>query len=469
VRALKHADVRFLQQCRACAITASDYPFNTGRLGVRSLAVAFKDEALGRGTRPGAGGAQTERPPGSRPPDPVPAAQHPLHVVEFDGHRLDLRLTLVMQDPLGYEQRFEVERAWLLVVLDVCTRCVLGYHLCFEPEYRRYDVIKTLENALRPYARRPLTIEGLVYAKGAALPSAVLPELGYAVWQWIKLDNAKANLASQTRQALCEFIGCFIDAGPAHQPNERPYVERFFGTLASTMSSRLPGYTGSHPRDLRRALADPKGDLRLFVSTDELVQLIDVTLANYNATAHDGLNARTPLEAMTYHLRTRAQPLTWLPESKRRALCLMQTARKCVVRGYVEQGTRPHINLFAVRYSSRDLAASTYLLGKPLRVYYNADDLRAVRAFLPDGAELGELKAQGAWGEIAHDLKLRREIIKLRGTKRMAHALSADVIDKFVNSPSQGAWSLRLGLPPLWRAPLRLLPSAAQPPEKQQP
>jgi putative transposase len=389
-----------------------------------------------------------------------------LQVVEFDGHRLDMRLALVIQDPLGYEQRFEIERGWLLVILDVCSRCVLGYNLCLEPEYSRHDVLKTIENALRPLGRPQITVEGLAYMKDAALPSTAFPELGYAVWQWIKLDNAKANLAVETRQALCEFIGCFLDAGPAHQPNERPYIERFFGTLASTMSSRLPGYTGCHPRDLRRALGDPKGNLRLFVSTDELTQLIDVTLANYNATPHEGLNGRTPLEAMSFHLRTRAQPLTWLPEAKRRALCLLQTARKCVVRGYIEQGTRPHITVFAVRYSSPDLAASTHLLGKPLRVYYNVADLRTVRAFLPDGSELGVLKAQGAWGEISNDLKLRREILKLRGRKRMAQALSASGIEEFVAAKRQQARKSRRAATELART-IRVLarsPTAMTPP-----
>jgi putative transposase len=49
----------------------------------------------------------------------------------------------------------------------------------------------------------------------------------------------------------------------------------------------LPGYTGLHPRDLRRALADPKGDLRLYVSLDELEELEEL------------LN--TPLRATTVH------------------------------------------------------------------------------------------------------------------------------------------------------------------------
>lgn len=70
-------------------------------------------------------------------------------------------------------------------------------------------------------------------------------------------------------------------------------------------------------------------------------------------------------------------------------MCLMQTAHRCRVRGYLAQGARPHINLFQVRYTSDVLAASSALLGKELRIYYNSDDLRIVRAFLADGSDLG--------------------------------------------------------------------------------
>ena len=75
----------------------------------------------------------------------MPAAQQALDVVEFDGHRLDVRLKVVVRDPLGFEQEFEIDRLWLLVILDICTRAVLGYHLVLEREYSRYDVIKTID------------------------------------------------------------------------------------------------------------------------------------------------------------------------------------------------------------------------------------------------------------------------------------------------------------------------------------
>jgi putative transposase len=146
---------------------------------------------------------------------------------------------------------------------------------------------------------------------------------------------------------------------------------------------------------------------------------------------------------MEYLVRGKGAMLDWLPEAKRRTLCLMQTAHRCRVRGYIAQGVRPHINLFQVRYTSAVLAASGSLLGKDLRVYYHHDDLRTVRAFLPDGTELGILKAQGAWGEVGHGLKLRREIMKVRGKKRLTFAISQDFISQFVDAKKAKAKTSR--------------------------
>jgi len=460
LRQLGKLHAGFLMQCRAAGITAADYPLNTERKGIRSLAAYVTAEMLNHfDTAARAAGATRlkgfPRPEGKA----TSAAAYPYQVVEFDGHRLDVRLKIVIKDPLGFVQEFEIERLWLLVILDVCTRAVLGYHLVLSREYSRYDVIKTIEKALTPHQPVKFTLQGVGYGHSGGFPSGKLPELGYAIWERMRLDNAKANLADDTMTALCEFIGCAADAGPPHQPDDRPYIERFFGTIASTLSSRLPGYTGSHPKDLRRALADPKGDLRLFVSLAEMEELMEAAIAGYNATPHDGLNGHTPLEAMEYRVRGKAQMINWLPESKRRTLCLMQKAHRCRVRGYLAQGTRPHINLFQVRYTSEALAASTSLLGQNLRIYYNSDDLRTVRAFLADGSELGILKAQGAWGEISHDLKLRREIMKLRGKKRMACVIDQAFIESFVETKKEKAKNSRRAASDLEKT-LRVLASA---------
>ena len=234
------------------------------------------------------------------------------------------------------------------------------------------------------------------------------------------------------RHALAEFIGCFIDAGPAHAPDDRPYIERFFGSIAANLSSRLPGYTGTSARDVRRALSDPKRNLRLYVSLDEIEELLEAAIAAYNALPHDGLNGRTPLEAVAHSVRGRGAMLNWLPEAKRQTLCLMQTPRRATVRGYLQQGQRPHINFHGIRYTNAVLASTATSLGQTLRIYYNSQDLRTVRAFAANGAEIGVLKAQGAWGEILHDLKLRQEVLRLRGRKRLGGANLHEYLETYV-------------------------------------
>jgi transposase InsO family protein len=431
LRNLNHVHRDFLRQCRILGLSAADYPFSTDRMGIRSLASALRAGILssfGRGARL-AGATHLKGVPREAT---APAARQALDVVEFDGHRLDVRLKVVVRDPLGFEQQFEIERIWLLVVIDVYSRAVLGYHISLNREYSRHDVIRTLEAALEPHRPRSFTLPGVSYGARGGFPSGKLSELGYATWRWIKLDNAKANLAEDVRHALAEFIGCFVDAGPAHTPDDRPYIERFFGSIASTLSARLPGYTGSNMRDLRRALSDPKGNLRLFVSLGEIEELLEASIAAYNASPHDGLNGRTPLEAIEHSVRGRGAMITWLPEGKRRTLCLMHTPRRATVRGYLDQGQRPHINFHGVRYTNAVLASTAAFLGQHLRIYYNSQDLRTVRAFAADGADLGLMKAQGAWGEIAHDLKLRQEILRLRGRKRLASALTQEFLRDFI-------------------------------------
>src|SRR3990170_7483851 len=112
----------------------------------------------------------------------------------------------------------------------------------------------------------------------------------------------------------------------------------------------------------------------------------------------------------------------------------MQTPRRATVRGYLQQGQRPHINFHGIRYTNPVLASTASFLGEHLRIYYNSHDLRTVRAFAADGAEIGLLKAQGAWGEILHDLKLRQEVLKLRGRKRLSGAISQEFLERYVAS-----------------------------------
>ncbi len=201
-----HAE--FLWQCRSLGLTAVDYPFNTDGHAIRSLSARLKVELLRsfRTAARAAGATHLKGLPHYDKSDSRPATR-PYQVVEFDGHRLDIRLKVVVRDALDFEHEFEIERVWLLAIIDVCTRAVLGYHLALGREYSRYDVIKTIESALEPHRPRDFTIPGLDYGSHDGFPSQRLPELAYSTWEWMKLDNAKANLAKETLDALCEFVG----------------------------------------------------------------------------------------------------------------------------------------------------------------------------------------------------------------------------------------------------------------------
>ena len=404
----------FMNECRTLGLSANNYPFTTESLARRSLSKAYRQGVLAEFCRAarGSGASHLKGMPAQRM---THAPSRAFEVVEFDGHRLDIRLKVVVTDPLGFEQQFEIERIWLLAILDVYSRAVLGYHLALGREYNRHDVVRTVIHALVPHVPRRFVLSGLTYGRNDGFPSEKFPETAYAQWSWVRMDGAKANGADDVRHALTEFVGCFVDVGPAYCPDDRPYIERFFGTMATRLSSRLPGFTGSNPTDLRRALSDPRGNLRLIVSLTELEDLLEAALAAYNATPHDGLNGRTPLEAVAHSVRTQGHWLSWLPDTRRRGIYLMHTPKRARVRAYLAQGQRPHVNFYGVRYTNTTLAAATGLVGTELKLYYDAGDLRTVHAIARDGTDLGLLKAQGVWGELAHDINLRQEILRQRG------------------------------------------------------
>lgn len=410
---IRHIHTVFITACRDAGITADRYPLNTKRLGFRALGsyvkkIVERDFAMAVSH---AGGRKTNALPG--PEEQAPAATRAFEIVEFDGHKIDLRLTVSVPDPFGMEQSIELHRVWILVLLDVYTRAVIGYHIALGKEYNKDDVAAALQSALSPAVPRQYCIPELSVRPDGGFPSALIPETAFACWDWFRMDGAKSHLAGDTLRRLNQIVGCWTDNGPPADPNVRPFIERFFHLIARHFAHRLPGTVGSSPDSIERALSDPKGDARLYVELPELEDMIHVLLANYNATVHSGVGGKTPLEAMAYSVTARKGFLRTLPMPIRSNLCLMQEARVVTIKGSTVQGTRPHINFIYVRYTSPVLASNAALIGRKLRIYYDVRDLRAVKAFFEDGTELGVLSAARPWNITPHSLRVRQEIHRL--------------------------------------------------------
>jgi putative transposase len=140
--------------------------------------------------------------------------------------------------------------------------------------------------------------------------------------------------------------------------------------------------------------------------------MIEVLLADSNGEPHPALYGRTPLEAMQLSVGQHRDRIRFVPLAARPSICLLHDAVSATVRGRLHDGVRPYINFCHVRYTSPLLATSPALIGKKLRIYFNPRDIRVVRAFFDDGAELGVLSAARPWNITPHSLKVRRDVFK---------------------------------------------------------
>ncbi len=431
-KTVKRIHKRFLEQCRAAGVKPNEYPLNRDLAGLRSLGHYLKQHDLRTfESAARSKGADHIGPafPANEEEERAPPATRAFEVIEFDGHKIDLRLTVRVIDPFGFETLFELTRIWILVLLDVASRAVIGYKLALSTEYNKDDVAGALQNALMPFRPRNYKLPDLSIRVGGGFPSAVVPEAEFACWEWFRFDGAKSHLAADTLARLTQVVGCWPDNGPRGEPNKRKSIERFFPELAKNFAHRLPGTTGSDPDSIERALGDPKGDLSLLVELDELEDMVEVLLADYNGTSHSGISSRTPLEAMAQLIARDHGYVRTLPRVMRSNLCLLQEAKIVPIKGNLATGTRPHINFLEVRYTSDVLSSSPGLINKKLRIYFDVRDLRMVKAFFEDGSELGVLRAARPWCYTPHSLRVRREILRLKRLGKLKYREGDDPVE----------------------------------------
>ena len=437
---------RFQQSCRNLGLTAADYPLSQVDQAVRSLARTLRTMLVAEaGLAAGAAGIRAK--PASALRTVLRDGPQAFDTVEFDAHKLDLRLKVVLdRDPTGAERAVLIERAWLLAVIDVATRCILGWHLAFGKECDRMEVIEALRRAVLPAQRPELTLPGGRLLDSGGYVSSVLPQTRYALWRQIRLDNARAHLSVDCLDLLCNTLGCMVDFGPAYTPDDRPFIERYFGTVVLTFSRRLPGAIPpkgqAESQQLLNRLRSRQGSDRLVVSAQELDELLAMMVWNYNGSAHSNLGGLTPLEAMQRQvLGIGRDPvvLRFLPTPLQRNPRLLHEPIDCVVHGRRARGERPHISFMHVRYTSEQLARRGDLLGQMLHVHVDPHDLRELTAVTQTGEILDPLLASGPWRNQAHSLWLRREFFAAKRRNQLDRAAGDDPIASFVAQRKQAA------------------------------
>lgn len=403
----------FHDACRRKGLTSKHYPFSMEGLGriaiwryLDGLEQKFPEEVA----RARYGKKLAKQLAPERSATSADAIEKPGQRVQFDGHRIDAFFALIIPHPFGGTIRRLLYRLWLLVIIDVASRAILGYHISLNREYNSHDVLLCVRNAITPWKPRKLTIPGLEYPARGGLPCGILAPAAWALWDEFSYDNAKANLAKRCLKKITDVVGCGINPGPVENPELRGILERLFQTLEANGYHRLPSTTGSSPQDPRRD--DPeKVAVDLEIALEHLYDLSDVLMAQYNTTPQQALGYKSPMDVLEFFFNDDRNIIRHVPEDQRGKLGLLDIEDVRTISG---RGRRPYVDYCNARYESELLARSRHLVKQKVRLVIDPDDPRSIRAYLAGGNELGVLTAKGIWGKRPHSLDIRKTIFKLK-------------------------------------------------------
>lgn len=384
---------------------ADHYPLNQPDLGRRALLRFLRQRRIAIPT----GDWEALDAPPTRLHDIFPQA--PFTRTELDGHRIDIEAVLSVSLPNGATVLCPITSLWLLIEVEVASRAVVGWTLRVGRAYNNLDVANCLAVSLRPWQRRELTIPGLEYAPGAALPSGVLGSLSGWRSRTVAMDNAKAHLALDLEQSVSRARGGMLVFGRAHEPRSRPIVEQLFSRLERGALREVPG--GFEPAT---RLGEHKIRISNFAPGDHPIQLhlfeelLDVIIANYNATPHPALGDLTPLQFLQMQ-RPRAFDFR-SDTGEADAVDMGSVLIPLVVHGNRQQGVMPHVNYAYTRYRGLDLDGKWELIGQRVLARVNRHDLRTLVLMRSVTSPMCVVRAAAPWNRTPHDETTRKMIMQ---------------------------------------------------------
>lgn len=334
---------------------------------------------------------------------------------EFDAHSVDIEAELGVALPNGGVVKRRITKLWFLCEVEIESRAILAWTLRVGRAYNNLDVASCVARALYPWTRRELTIPGLEYAPGAGMPSGLIGDRGRRRVRCIAMDNAKAHHSISFEEAMGRAHGAILYFGRAHEPRSRPVVEQLFSRLERGVLRDLPG--GFEPatrlgeRKLRISNFAP-GDLPIQLHLFE--ELLDVLVANYNATPHPALGSLSPLQFLQMQT-PRAFALS-VPEPEKDAREMGSVLVPLVVHGNRKTGEMPHVNHLYVRYRSSELDQRWELVGRTVLARICRHDLRTLLLMRSATVPLGFVRAMPPWDRAPHDETTRT--LAMQWTKR---------------------------------------------------
>ena len=427
---------KFLAECRRLGIQDDEYPFNTANLAYVSLSKHVKklqkENLSDQARREGKDSVQKLRSTGIGNRYTRDAVA-PFQCVQIDGHIIDAHYVVEIENDDGTVSKVIATRAWLIAVIDVATRCILGFSVSQQFNYDQYDVIDALINAIKPKERRKLTIKGLEYPENGGYHSIAFPELKYALFNEVMLDNAKSHLSNYTVEKVSGTLKNVMNFGSVATPETRGIIERFFGSLETRGFHKLPATTGSNIKDPKRHNPESAA-LKYNITYEEICELLEILIAEYNNTPHSSLFGQTPLEAMKAKIfEAGLVPCLATEEEKSEIDRLRLRTTTRIVRGKAKNGKRPYISFEGAEYRSPELSVSANFLGQELTICFDPRDISTVEAYDEKGNYIGTLRARGEFGTKSHSLKTRKNANRLAMERGRTKLMFDSTITEYEN------------------------------------
>lgn len=285
----------------------------------------------------------------------VARAQFPLDIVVADHWLIDVFT-------VDEETRSKIRRLWLTVLIDVFTRCLIGFALLHEP-----PCIESIQTALRH----------------AIFPKTSHQELGLtAPWvccgtpMRLSLDNAWCH-HSHSLERLAnglrlggEFNPMLLLWRPPYKGRYGNVIESLFGNFSKQMQEFLPGaLRSSAPKDIQNASRTAS------LLYGDVYKIIHQVILRYLHTSHSALHGMTPHDKWIDSMGSGYPLVPPLTPGVERLFWRMDPRPR--------QVTQHGIGAFGLHYSTDGLRRETGKDGNPLHfdISYEPSDISRLALF----------------------------------------------------------------------------------------
>ena len=402
---------KFLDECRCLGIQDYEYPFTLKDNGYDALLDYIKSveskKQIQSIRREGKDARQKFESTGYGKANNL-IALNPYGIVQIDGHKIDMLYSVEVENEQGEIVCMPAIRAWLIAVIDVATRVIIGYSVSPYENYNQSDVLMAVHNSIVPHEKMEFTHKGFEYPQNGGYPSLAIPETKWATFDMIMLDNAKSHLATNTVDKLLNNVKCTVNFGSVATPETRGIIERFFKTLEIGGFHRLPSTTGSSIKDNKRN--EPERDsVKYHITDNDICELLEYLIAEYNNSAHSSLENQTPLQVMERRIQQAGMYPYVIPIELRKAIeKLTYFTEERTVRGGYSTGTQPHISYLGTKYHAYDRKIPMDLINKKVYIEVNPEDVSHVELYDSQGVFIANLVAMGEWGRRPHSLRTHK-------------------------------------------------------------